>query len=71
MFAKIVVDYYGAPTPVHAAGVVPDARGRAWSSSSRTTSRSMAAIEKAIRDTDLGVNPTNDGNDHPGRRSRS
>ena len=32
---------------------------------------SMAAIEKAIRDSDLGVNPTNDGNDHPGGRSRS
>ena len=26
----------------------------------------MAAIEKAIRDSDLGVNPTNDGTDHPG-----
>jgi ribosome recycling factor len=30
-------------------------------SSSRTTSRQLGAIEKAIRDSDLGVNPNNDG----------
>ena len=33
-----------------------------WCSSPRTTSPSMTAIEKSIRDSDLGVNPTNDGN---------
>ena len=43
------------------AGVVPRPRAADGSSSRRTTRRSMAAIEKAIRDTDLGVNPTNDG----------
>ena len=33
-----------------------------WSSSSRTSSPSSKPIEDAIRNSDLGVNPTNDGN---------
>ncbi len=60
MFAKITADYYGTPTPVtQMAGFqVQDARLVVISPYDRS---SMAGIEKAIRDSDLGVNPTNDG----------
>ena len=61
MFNKIIVDYYGAPTPLQQLASFQHARGAHRSSSARTTSRAMRAIEKAIRDSDLGVNPTNDG----------
>ena len=60
MFAKILVDYYGAPTPVNqlASFHVADARMLTLTPFDKS---SMAAIEKSIRDSDLGVNPTNDG----------
>jgi ribosome recycling factor len=60
MFAKIMVDYYGAPTPVNqlASFHVADARMLTLTPYDKTA---MAAVEKAIRDSDLGVNPTNDG----------
>jgi ribosome recycling factor len=61
MFAKIVVDYYGAPTPVNqlASFSVPEPRMAIISPYDKT---SLNAVEKAIRDSDLGVNPTSDGN---------
>ena len=61
MFNKIMVDYYGAPTPVNqlASFHVADARMLTLSPFDKGA---MPAIEKAIRDSDLGVNPTNDGN---------
>lgn len=60
LFNKIVVDYYGAPTPVNqlASFHVADAR---MITIQPYDKGSMAAVEKAIRDSDLGVNPTNDG----------
>jgi ribosome recycling factor len=60
MFNKIVVDYYGAPTPVNqlASFQVPEARMAVISPYDKG---SLGAIERAIRDSDLGVNPTNDG----------
>ena len=60
MFNKIVVDYYGAPTPVPqmASITVPEAR---MAVVKPYDSGQLGAIEKAIRDSDLGVNPTNDG----------
>lgn len=60
MFSKIVVEYYGTPTPVNqlASFTVPEPR---MAVISPFDSSSMNAIEKAIRDSDLGVNPTNDG----------
>ena len=60
MFSKILVDYYGAPTPVNqlASFHVADARMLTLTPYDKGA---MAAIEKAIRDSDLGVNPTNDG----------
>jgi ribosome recycling factor len=60
MFSKIMVDYYGAPTPLQqlASFQTPEARTVIVSPFDRS---SMNAIEKAIRDSDLGVNPSNDG----------
>ncbi len=61
MFSKLMVDYYGAPTPLQqlATFQVPEARTVLISPFDRGA---MAGIEKAIRDSDLGVNPANDGN---------
>ncbi len=60
MFDKITAEYYGTPTPVtQMAGFqIPEARLVVISPYDKS---SMTAIEKAIRDSDLGVNPTNDG----------
>ena len=60
MFNKIMVDYYGAPTPVNqiASFHVVDARMLTLTPYDKSA---MDAIERAIRDSDLGVNPTNDG----------
>ena len=57
---KIVVDYYGTPTPIQqVANVsVPEARMiqiQPWEGSL------VKEIEKAINMSDLGINPTNDG----------
>ncbi len=57
---RIMVDYYGAPTPLQQVGniSVPEARIiqiQPWE-------RNMIKeIEKAINMSDLGINPTNDG----------
>ncbi|MEY2634157.1 MAG: hypothetical protein RIS75_97 [Actinomycetota bacterium] len=60
MFNKIVVDYYGTFTPVQqlASFQSPEARMIVVSPFDKSA---LAAIEKAIRDSDLGVNPSNDG----------
>ena len=60
MFNRLAVDYYGAATPLNqlASFQVPEARMIIVTPYDRS---SMTAIEKAIRDSDLGVNPTNDG----------
>ncbi|WP_432630544.1 ribosome recycling factor [Brotaphodocola sp.] len=57
---KIKVDYYGTPTPIQQVGnlSVPEARMiviQPWEKSL------LKAIEKAILTSDLGINPTNDG----------
>jgi ribosome recycling factor len=60
MFSKILADYYGTPTPVNQLAsfhspepslmvVTPYDKG------------ALAAIERSIRDSDLGVNPVDDG----------
>lgn len=61
MFSKITVDYYGAPTPLQqlASFNIPDARTVLISPFDKG---SMTTIEKALRESDLGVNPSNDGN---------
>jgi ribosome recycling factor len=57
---KLNVEYYGAPVPLQqlAAIQVPEARQLLVKPHDRTT---LNAIEKAIRDSDLGVSPSNDG----------
>lgn len=57
---KLLVDYYGAMVPVQqlAGFQVPEARQLIVKPHDRG---SLAAIEKAIRDSDMGVNPSNDG----------
>ncbi len=60
MFAKINVDYYGTYTPLSqlATVQVPEARMAIVSPFDKGA---MAVIEKAIRESDLGVNPASDG----------
>jgi ribosome recycling factor len=60
MFSRIVVDYYGAPTPLNqVAGVnIPEARMVIIKPYDATQ---LTAIENAIRVSDLGLNPSNDG----------
>ncbi len=57
---RIMVDYYGSPTPIQQMGNVnvPEPRMiqiQPWDGSM------LKAIEKAIQMSDLGINPTNDG----------
>ncbi|WP_353950611.1 ribosome recycling factor [Knoellia sp. S7-12] len=61
MFNKVIVDYYGAPTPLQqlASFQTPEARTILISPFDKGA---MNNIEKALRDADLGVNPSNDGN---------
>lgn len=61
MVEKIMVNYYGAPTPIsQMANInVPEARLLVINPWDKT---SIADIEKAIMKSDLGVNPNNDGN---------
>lgn len=61
MFARIFVDYYESPTPLQqlASFNVTEARTILISPFDKSA---MSEIEKALRDSDLGVNPSNDGN---------
>ncbi len=60
MFTKLTVDYYGSPTPMQqlASFSTPEARTVIISPFDMSA---MKNIERAIRDSDLGVNPTDDG----------
>lgn len=60
MFNSIMVDYYGAPTPLQqlASLTIPEARTVIVSPFDRSA---MKDIVTAIRESDLGVNPTDDG----------
>ena len=60
VLGRITVEYYGTPTPVGQVGTIssPDPRTlviQPWDGSLLKT------IEKAIQDSDLGINPQNDG----------
>ena len=61
LFNKLTVDYYGAPTPLQqlASFQNPEPRTILVIPFDKT---SLQAIEKAIRDSELGVNPSSDGN---------
>ncbi|VEI12673.1 ribosome recycling factor [Trueperella bialowiezensis] len=60
LFTSLMVDYYGAPTPLQqlASVTVPEARQILISPYDRSA---MKDIERAIQEADLGVNPTDDG----------
>jgi len=60
LFNKIMVDYYGTYTSLSqlASVQIPEARLAVISPFDKSA---MASIEKAIRESDLGVNPGNDG----------
>ena len=60
MFSKIMVDYYGTPTPLQqlASFTAPEARIIIVQP---YDVGAIAGVEKAIRDSDLGVNPSSDG----------
>lgn len=60
LIERLEVNYYGTPTPLNQLGGIsaPEARllvVQPWDKSA------LASIEKAIRASDLGLNPTNDG----------
>jgi ribosome recycling factor len=57
---KLTVEYYGAPVPLQQMATiqVPEARMLMIKPHDRNT---LASIEKAIRESDLGVTPNNDG----------
>lgn len=61
MLDKITVEYYGQPTPINQLGNigVPEPRMLVIQPWDKTA---IPEIEKAILKSDLGVNPTNDGN---------
>jgi len=60
MFNKLTVDYYGAPTPLQqlASFQTPEARTILITPYDKSA---MAEIEKTLRDSSLGINPSNDG----------
>ena len=57
----IMVDYYGAPTPIKAVASISVPEPRTLSVTPFDASQANA-VEKAIRDSDLGVSPNRDGN---------
>ena len=61
LFQKVLVDYYGSPTPLQqlASFAVPDARTILITPFDKTALRD---IERALSDSEVGANPSNDGN---------
>ncbi len=60
MFSKINVDYYGTPTPLQQLASFSTPEARIVLIAPYDLSQ-IGAVERAIRDSDLGVNPANDG----------
>ena len=57
---RVMVDYYGTPTPINQMGNISSPEPRilmisVWDASA------LGAVEKAIQKSDLGINPNNDG----------
>lgn len=61
LYNKVIVEYYGTPTPLQqlASFAVPDARTILITPYDKTALRD---IEKALSDSEVGANPSNDGN---------
>ena len=60
MFSKIMVDYYGTPTPIQQLASFTSQEARIILIAPYDMG-AIGNIERAIRDSDLGVNPANDG----------
>ncbi|MBM0124888.1 ribosome recycling factor [Pimelobacter simplex] len=60
MFSKILVDYYGTPTPLQQLASFASPEARIIIVSPYDVG-ALNNVEKAIRDSDLGVNPSSDG----------
>jgi ribosome recycling factor len=60
VFNKLTAEYYGTPTPLQQLATFSSPEPRVINIAPFDAS-AMPAIEKAIRDSDLGVNPSNDG----------
>lgn len=60
IFSKIMVDYYGTPTPLTQLASIATPEARMALIKPYDPSQ-IAAMEKAVRDSDLGVNPSNEG----------
>jgi ribosome recycling factor len=60
MFNKIVVDYYGTPTPLQSLASFTSQDARSILVAPYDVN-ALGNVERAIRDSDLGVNPSSDG----------
>jgi ribosome recycling factor len=60
MFSRIVIDYYGSPTPITQLASINVPEARLVVIKPYETGQ-LGPIENAIRNSDLGLNPTNDG----------
>ena len=60
MFSKIMIDYYGTPTPLPQMASIGTPEPRMVIIKPYDASQ-IGAMERAIRDSDLGVNPGNEG----------
>lgn len=60
MFSKLTADYYGSPTPIQQLASFHNPEPRVVTIHAYDP-KALGAIERAIRDSDLGVNPTNNG----------
>jgi ribosome recycling factor len=60
MFSKILIDYYGTPTPLPQMASIGVPEPRMVIIKPYDASQ-LGAMERAIRDSDLGVNPGNEG----------
>ncbi|HUB35336.1 MAG TPA: ribosome recycling factor [Solirubrobacteraceae bacterium] len=61
LLERVVVDYYGAMTPLNQLATISAPEARLLTVQPYDKS-SIKAIEKAINESDLGLNPSNDGN---------
>ena len=61
LLERVVVDYYGAMTPLNQLATISAPEARLITVQPYDKS-SMKAIEKAINESDVGLNPSNDGN---------
>ena len=57
---RIMVDYYGTPTPIKQVGNISSPEPRLLTITPYDP-KMISAVEKAIQTSDLGINPSNDG----------